>query len=101
MIKSSASQSFLRYLQIIIFLSVILYFGRGLLIPVLYGMFIAIVLFPFCKKLEELNWPKSLAITAGMSLVVAFFLLICSLFVYQAFLRFCSEIQGPFFSREE
>ena len=83
MLKPPVTQSWLRILQIIFFTSAILYFGRDLLVPVLYGLFIAIVLYPLCKKLEMHHWPKSLAIAAGMLIVIAGFLLIGYLFIYQ------------------
>lgn len=83
MLKPPVTQSWLRILQIIFFTAAILYFGRDLLVPVLFGLFIAIVLYPLCKKLEKHHWPKSLAIAAGMLIVIAGFLLISYLFIYQ------------------
>jgi predicted PurR-regulated permease PerM len=83
MLKTSATVIALRFLQIIFFLSAILYFGRDILIPLLYGLFIAIILYPFCKKLEKHHWPKSLSITAGLLIVIAGFVLVCYLFIYQ------------------
>lgn len=83
MVNTSVTISAIRYLQIIFFASAILYFGSELLIPILYGVFIAIVLYPFCKKLEQHGWPRSLAITAGLIVVSAVFLIICYLFIYQ------------------
>jgi predicted PurR-regulated permease PerM len=83
MLKSTLTQSWLRILQTIFFTSAILYFGRDLLVPVLYGLFIAIVLYPVCKRLERRRWPKSLAIAAGMLIVISGFLVIGYLFFYQ------------------
>ena len=83
MLKTDVTGPVLRYLQIIFFLSAILYFGSDLLIPVLYGLFIAIVLYPVCKKLEQHHWPKSLSITAGLLIVIAAFILLCLLFFFQ------------------
>lgn len=61
--------SLLRYLQIIFFAGLILYFGKVLFIPLFYGLFIAIVLYPVCKYLERKGWPRSLAITACLLIV--------------------------------
>jgi len=47
------NQSITKYLQIILFSAVILYFGRSLFVPVSYSLFIALVLYPVCKWLEQ------------------------------------------------
>jgi len=60
----------LRYLQLVCLLTGILYFGATLFIPMSYGLFIAIVLLPACKWLEKKGWPRSLAITASLSIIV-------------------------------
>lgn len=73
----------LRLLQIILFTSLILYFGSGLLIPMFYGLLIAIVLYPMCRSLEQRGWPRSLAITAGLSIVILLFAALCALFIFQ------------------
>jgi predicted PurR-regulated permease PerM len=83
MLKSTITQSWLRILQTIFLTSAILYFGKDLLVPLLYGLFIAIVLYPVCKRLEQGHWPKSVAIAAGMLIVIAGCLLIGYLFFYQ------------------
>jgi predicted PurR-regulated permease PerM len=72
------------YLQVIFFGSGILYFGSTLFIPMLYGLLIAIVLYPVCKWLEGHRWPRSLAITAGLLIVVILFGALISLLVVQA-----------------
>jgi predicted PurR-regulated permease PerM len=72
-------RSVLRYLQITVFASVILYFGRTLFIPLFYSLFIAIVLYPVCRKLEQKKWPRSLAITFGLAIVVILFAAILTL----------------------
>src|SRR5687767_13249863 len=67
------SSSILTRLQLAVFTAVILYFGRSLLVPVAYSLLIALVLYPVCKRLEEHRWPRSLAITAGLLIVVFLF----------------------------
>lgn len=62
-----------KYLQIIVFGAIILYFGRPLFVPVAYSLFISLVLYPVCKWLEQHRWPRSLAITAGLLIVVILF----------------------------
>lgn len=77
-------RSLINYLQLIFFGSVILYFGSTLFIPMLYGLLIAIVLYPICKWLERHRWPRSLAITAGLMVVVIIFGALVSLLIIQA-----------------
>lgn len=50
----------------------------------LYGLLIAIVLYPVCKWLERHRWPRSLAITAGLLIVVILFGALVSLLIVQA-----------------
>ena len=75
-INSSSLGSLLKYLQIIFFVSVIFYFGRILFVPIFYGLFIAIVLYPLCKWLERHRWPRSLAILGGLLIVILLFSLL-------------------------
>ena len=41
--------------------------------PVLYGLLIAIILYPICKKLETHGWPRSIAISICLLIVVTLF----------------------------
>lgn len=69
---------FLRYLQIAFLFILALYFGRELFIPLFYGLFIAIVLYPICKFLESKKIPKTIAILICLIIVA---ILIGSLFL--------------------
>jgi predicted PurR-regulated permease PerM len=80
---SPGTGTFLKHLQVIFFITVLLYFGSGLFIPMLYGLLIAIVLYPVCKWLEQHHWPRSLAITAGLLIVVILFGALISLLFIQ------------------
>ena len=75
--------SFLKYLLITVLLCFLLYFGKALFIPLFYGLFIAIVLYPFCHWLEKHHVPKTLAITAGLLIVLILFSLLVWLVVLQ------------------
>jgi predicted PurR-regulated permease PerM len=72
-------QAILKYLQIIFFACVLLYFGRALFIPLFYGLFIAIVLYPFCKRLEQRGISRTVAITVGLTIVAILFAAIITL----------------------
>jgi predicted PurR-regulated permease PerM len=77
------TQSFLKHLQITVFMAVILYFGRSVLVPVCYGLLIALVLYPVCKWLEKRHWPRSVAIAAGLSIVIILFGILVSALMLQ------------------
>lgn len=85
----------LNYLLIIILLLVILYFGAALFIPMFYGLFIAIVLYPACRWLEHHHFPRSLAIAAGLTVVILLVILLFWLLALQfsAFSRDIPELR--------
>ena len=59
----------LQYLQITFFLVVLLYFGKGLLIPLSFAFLISLILYPITRGLENRNWPSWLAITLSLTLL--------------------------------
>lgn len=82
------TSAILKRIQIILFGAAILYFGRTLFVPLAYSLLIALVLYPVCKWLEAHRWPRSLAITAGLFIVIVIFgILIGLLFVQVNVLR--------------
>jgi predicted PurR-regulated permease PerM len=87
--------SLLQYLQIIFFTALILYFGRILFIPLFYGLFIAIVLYPVNKYLERKGWPRSLAIAVCLLIVTILIaaLLMLLFFEIKAFTQDLPELQ--------
>lgn len=73
----------LKYCGIVVLGSIILYFGKTLFIPLSYALFVAIVLYPVCKWLEQHKWPRSLAITAGLLIVTLLFAALVGLLVVE------------------
>lgn len=63
--------------------AMILRFGAVLFVPLSYGLFIAIVLYPLCKSLEKKGMPRTFAITIGLSIVMILFGLLCWLLLLQ------------------
>lgn len=61
------------WLLVIILTGLILYAGQTLFIPLFYGLFIAIILYPVCRWLEKRGFSKSMAITTGLLLVLVLF----------------------------
>ncbi|MBL7696900.1 MAG: AI-2E family transporter [Chitinophagaceae bacterium] len=76
-------RTFLVYAQAIILIVAALYFARTLFIPMSYGLLLAVVLFPVCKKLEKHGWPRSLSITVALLIVIALFAGLLSLLVVE------------------
>ncbi len=65
-IKPGKNFSVLQILQFIVLLSVILYFGKSLFIPLSFALLISFTLYPVCAWLEKKGLNKNLAI--GISL---------------------------------
>lgn len=63
---SVTSATILRYLQITVLSTVVLYFGKALFIPLFFGLLIAIILYPVCKWLEKKKCTKVFAISISM-----------------------------------
>lgn len=61
----------------------LLYFGRTLFVPMFYGLFIAIVLYPICRWLERHGFSKSMAITTGLLIVLLLFAALAWLLMLQ------------------
>jgi predicted PurR-regulated permease PerM len=73
----------LRYLQVIFFAAVILYFGKMLFIPFFFGLLVAIVMYPICRWFEAHGWNKALAITACLLIVTLLFAALFALLIWQ------------------
>jgi Predicted permease len=80
---TNQTDSMLKYLLIGILLLFILYFGQTLFVPMFYGLFIAIVLYPICRWLENHHFTKSIAISIGLLLVITLFGLLLWILVLQ------------------
>lgn len=79
----SVNTALLKYCGIVVLGSIILYFGKSLFIPLSYALFVAIVLYPVCKWLEQHKWPRSLAITAGLLIITILFAALVGLLVVE------------------
>jgi predicted PurR-regulated permease PerM len=72
-----------KYLQVILFTAIILYFGKTLFIPLFFGLLIAIVMHPICKWFERHGWSKVLAIIACLLIVTILFASLLTLLMWQ------------------
>ncbi len=75
--------SVLKYMQIIFFSAVILYFGKTIFIPLFFGLLIAMIMYPICTWLEKRGFAKSLAIALCLLIVTALFSALLALFIWQ------------------
>ncbi|HNU88135.1 MAG TPA: AI-2E family transporter, partial [Ferruginibacter sp.] len=84
------------FLAATVFIFLLLYFGRTLFVPMFYGLFIAIVLYPVCRWLENHGFSKSMAITTGLLLVLAVFTALVWILVLQfnAFMQDLPELKA-------
>ncbi|WP_152266503.1 AI-2E family transporter [Agriterribacter humi] len=73
----------LKYLQIIFFAAIILYFGKTLFIPLFLGLLIAMILYPVCKWLEQRHFPRSAAIAVCLLIVTLLFAGVAALLIWQ------------------
>lgn len=81
--KERSAQDILRFLQIAVFGILLLYFGKGLLVPLFYGLLIAIVVYPVCKWLERKRIAKSVSIIISLSIVASLFVALLLLLGWQ------------------
>jgi predicted PurR-regulated permease PerM len=77
------SNAILKYLLISALTIFAFYVGETLFIPMFYGLFIAIVLYPLNRWLEQHHFPKSVAISLGLLLVMILFAILLWLLVLQ------------------
>ncbi len=91
--QNSLTNSFrgvLPVLQYIVFGSIILFFGREVLIPISFALLISFILYPVCAWLERRGMGRLLAISISISLLIIAGLLIVALLIHQ-FISFLNE----------
>lgn len=81
----------LRILQLIVYGSVILYFGRNIFIPISFALLISFVLYPICAWMEKKGIGRLTAIVIAITLLILLGLLVVALLVRQ-FLGFLDEL---------
>lgn len=82
-VNIAGSGSFLKMLQLVFFTTAILYFGEAIFVPLSFALLIALILFPFCKKLEQKKIPRSIAIAIALTIVIVLFCLLIYVFIWQ------------------
>ena len=56
-------------LQTLLFAMLVLFLGKGLFIPMFFGLFIAMVMYPVCAWLEARRISKTISITISLTFV--------------------------------
>ena len=72
-----------RYLQVMLIVLIVLYVGRSLFIPITFGLLLALIMYPICKKLEDRKWPRSMAVFVAISVVIILFIALLCLLGYE------------------
>lgn len=73
----------LKVLTAMLLVIFILYVGQTLFIPLFYGLFIAMVLYPVCRRLEKHRFSKSMAIAVSLSILAILFSILVWLLILQ------------------
>ncbi len=81
--STSALSKILEWLQILFITCLILYLGKVLFVPLLFGLLFAMLLFPICKKMEKKGIPRSLAIAILLFFILILFVILIWLLVVE------------------
>ena len=86
----SDNSRLLRYAQYIVFISIILYFGRSLIIPFSFALLVSFVLYPVCRWLESKGTGRMTSIIISLAVIAILGLFVFALLVSQ-FISFWEE----------
>lgn len=89
-VKKTSEGRLLTLLQYVFFISVILYFGRTLFVPLAVALLISFILYPFCSWLETHKIPRLISISIGLGLFFLICVSLLGLLAYQ-FMQFMHE----------
>ncbi|HUZ58374.1 MAG TPA: AI-2E family transporter [Hanamia sp.] len=68
--QSTSLTLFTKWVQTTFFVILILYFGKVLFVPLLFGLLVALITFPICKRMEKHGLPRSFSIAVLLTGVV-------------------------------
>lgn len=81
--SNSALFKILGWMQILFISGLILYLGKVLFVPLLFGLLFAMMLFPICKKMEIKGMPRSIAITILLFFIFILFIILIWLLIVE------------------
>jgi predicted PurR-regulated permease PerM len=70
-IQPNTDYSAIKILQYVVLISLVLYYGKTLFIPLSFSLLISFILFPICKWMEKKGISKGIAILISLSFVLA------------------------------
>jgi predicted PurR-regulated permease PerM len=71
--QSDSFSKSLKWVQLVFYIGLILYFGKVLFVPLLFGLLVALIIFPVCKKMENKGLARTLSITIVLTFVIILF----------------------------
>lgn len=88
----------LRWVQLVVYVGVILYFGREVLVPVSFALLVSFILYPFCAWLEKHGLGRFASILIPMLVLMILGIMVLSLLVFQliGFMDEWPSIQSKF-----
>ncbi|MBI1344254.1 MAG: AI-2E family transporter [Terrimonas sp.] len=82
--QDNARRSDVFKMALVIFIAMlVLYYGKTLFIPMSYGLFIAMVMYPLSNWLERHHWPRTLSVSLSLLIVILLFSALLSLLFIQ------------------
>lgn len=81
--SNSALFKILGWMQILFISGLVLYLGKVLFVPLLFGLLFAMMLFPICKKMEKKGMPRSIAITILLFFIFILFIILIWLLIVE------------------
>jgi predicted PurR-regulated permease PerM len=81
--SNSALTKTLGWMQILFISGLILYLGKILFVPLLFGLLFAMMLFPICKKMEKKGISRSIAIAILLFFILILFVILIWLLVVE------------------
>lgn len=88
--RNHSNYPVVKILQLIVLISVILYFGQTLFIPLSFALLISFILFPSCSLMERKGLNRSVSIAIAITILTLLFASIFYLLFYQ-FAGFANE----------
>jgi predicted PurR-regulated permease PerM len=81
--KDTTIKNLLQLLQLLVLISILLYFGRTIFIPFSFSLLISFILYPVCNWFEKKGVNRTVAIIIPMLILALFLLGIVLLLLYQ------------------
>jgi predicted PurR-regulated permease PerM len=81
--SNSTLTKILGWIQILFIAGIVLYLGKVLFVPLLFGLLFAMMMYPICKKMEKKGVPRSVAITILLFFILILFIVLIWLLIVE------------------